>query len=217
MSAFRLPASGSRLWVKFCGITRQEDLDCAVECGVDAVGLMLYPPSKRALSVDQAAALAARLPAEVASVIVVVDPEPDELARLLDTIMPDMVQFHGDEPPGVCGRLDRPYLKAVRMRDDVDVAASGSRYPGAAALLLDTYRDSSPGGTGEAFDWTRVPSDPAVSVVLAGGLTPENVARAVHQAQPHGVDVSGGIETAAGIKDPKKMQRFIEEVNRGRN
>jgi phosphoribosylanthranilate isomerase len=217
---FLLPANRSSLYcmhrtrVKICGITRSEDALGAVAAGADAIGLVFYSASPRAVSVEQAAAICATLGPLVAAVGLFVDAVPEQVHAVLQRVPLTLLQFHGDESPAYCAQFQRPYLKAVRMRGDVDIAAALARYPQAQGLLLDTYRAGVPGGTGEAFDWRRVPPAIAPRIVLAGGLNPANVTAAIRQARPGGVDVSGGVESAPGIKDNARIEAFLAAVRR---
>ncbi|XKE47509.1 phosphoribosylanthranilate isomerase [Halomonas organivorans] len=201
-----------RTRVKFCGMTRPEDVDAAVSAGADALGFVLWPGSKRAVDLSQLAALCERVPAFVTRVGLFVDPEPACVARASEHL--DLLQFHGEEPPAFCDAAPRPWIKALRMRDGLDLAAAADAYQGARGLLLDAYRPGVPGGTGETFDWTRIPAALAKPVILAGGLTPANVAQAIETVRPFAVDVSGGIEAAPGRKDTRRMADFLREVRR---
>lgn len=195
--------------IKICGITRVEDALVAAEAGADAIGLVFYPPSPRAVSVDQARRIIAALPPFVTTVGLFVNAGRDELNRILDAVPLDLLQFHGDESPAECEGYGRRYLKALRVQPGDDVLAGMARYPGAAGILLDTFVAGVPGGTGETFDWTRVPARSGRPLVLAGGLTAENVRVAIAQARPYAVDVSGGVECSKGIKDAQKVRAFI--------
>lgn len=204
-----------RTRVKICGITRPQDALAAAQAGADAIGLVFYPASPRAVEIDQAGEIVEALPPFVTTVGLFVDAGEAEIRRILEVIPLDLLQFHGDETPDACRRYGRPYLKALRMREQADVIATAKHYHDAAGLLLDTYKAGQPGGTGERFDWRRIPATLPKPIVLAGGLTPENVAEAVLMARPYGVDVSGGVEAQKGIKDVYKIQSFIAEVERG--
>ncbi|MCU0766800.1 MAG: phosphoribosylanthranilate isomerase [Gammaproteobacteria bacterium] len=204
-----------RTRVKICGITARQDARDAVDLGADALGLVFYPPSPRCVTVEQARAIVDGLPPFVTVVGLFVNAERAQIATVLAGCRIDLLQFHGQECPDYCAGHGRPYLKAVRMREGVDLAAERSRYATAGALLLDTYQPGVPGGTGEAFDWTRVPAALAGEVVLAGGLTPDNVTAAVRQVRPYAVDVSGGVERAKGRKDRDMMAAFMRGVALG--
>jgi phosphoribosylanthranilate isomerase len=202
----------SAVRIKICGITRIEDALAAVAAGADAIGLVFYAKSPRAVTPAQAKAIVAALPPFVTSVGLFVDMPRAELKQLLAEVPLDLLQFHGDESPEDCAGHGRPFIKALRVKPGDDVAAAIARYPEAAGILLDTYVPGTPGGTGEAFDWSLVPRDAAKPVVLAGGLTPDNVGDAVRQVRPYAVDVSGGVEASKGIKDAAKIKAFIQRA-----
>jgi phosphoribosylanthranilate isomerase len=201
-----------RTRVKICGITRPEDAAHAALCGADAVGLVFYPASPRAVDVAQARAVVEALPPFVTVVALFVDPAPATVREVLAALPVGLLQFHGDEPPEACEGYGRPYLKAVPMREGVDLAGQARRYASAAGLLLDSYRVGLKGGTGVTFDWSRIPADLGKPLILAGGLTPENVGEAVRRVRPYAVDVSGGVEAAKGVKDPERVAAFIRGV-----
>ena len=206
-----------RTRVKICGITRPQDALAAVQCGADAIGLVFYAPSPRAVTISQAAAVLAALPPFVTSVGLFVDAAEEEIRTVLSHLPLDVLQFHGDERPEDCQRYPRPYIKALRMQAGVDIAAQARRYAGACGILLDTYRAGVPGGTGEIFDWHKVPAELPQPLILAGGLNADNVAQAIGQVRPYAVDVSGGVEAQKGIKDTAKIKAFIHNVESGRN
>ncbi len=206
-----------RVRIKICGITRLEDAQAAVDLGVDALGFVFWPQSPRFIAPERAAAIIRRLPPFVTAVGLFVDPADADVAAALDAGC-DLLQFHGDESPGQCveqsARHHRPWIKALRVNAATDLRAAAQRYVGARALLLDTFVDGVPGGTGSRFDWTLIPRDLALPVVLAGGLTPANVGDAIRMVRPFAVDVSGGVEAAKGIKDRARMAAFIEGARR---
>ncbi|WP_106477741.1 phosphoribosylanthranilate isomerase [Phytohalomonas tamaricis] len=199
-----------RTRVKICGLTRAEDVDAAVRAGADALGFVLWPGSRRALDLDTLKVLSARVPAFVTRVGLFVDQDAETIASCTPFL--DMLQFHGDEPPEECQSYGRPWMKAVRMRDNIDLHAEAERYRGAQGVLLDAFKPGVPGGTGETFDWSRIPAGLAKPVILAGGLTPDNVAEAIVTVKPFAVDVSGGVETTIGVKDHAKIETFIRNV-----
>jgi len=203
-----------RTRVKICGITRSEDAAAAAALGADAIGLVFYDGSPRRVEIGRAAEIAADLPLFVQAVGLFVDAGAAEIAAVLGQVRVDILQFHGDEPPADCRRFGLPYIKAVRMRPGIDVRAEAERYHDARALLLDAYRPGVAGGTGMTFPWSEVPARPGVHILLAGGLTPDNVAQAIRAVRPYGVDVSGGVEAAKGIKDAARMAAFFEAVRR---
>lgn len=203
-----------RTRVKICGITRVEDALAAAEAGADAIGLVFYARSPRAVGIEQARAIVAALPPFVSVVGLFVDARPEAVRAVLDALPIDLLQFHGDECGADCGGFGRPYLKAIKMRADVDVAAYARAYPDAAGFLLDAHQEGVAGGTGQRFDWTQVPRDFDRPLILAGGLEPGNVAEAIRRVRPYGVDVSSGVERSKGIKDAAKISAFLKEVQR---
>ncbi len=202
-----------RTRVKICGITRPEDALHAANLGADAIGLVFYPRSPRAVELPRARAIVDVLPPFVSVVALFVEPRPALVREVIEGLPVDLLQFHGNERAEDCALFGHPYVKAVAMREDIELGQLFEHYASARALLLDTYRPGVPGGTGVVFDWTRVPRDPPKPVILAGGLEPGNVADAVRRVRPYAVDVSGGVEAAKGVKDPEKVAAFIREVN----
>ena len=207
-------SAGLRTRVKICGITRVEDGAAACAAGADAIGLVFFPPSPRAVDIEQAISIRRALPPFVTVVGLFVNATEETVVETAERVHLDLLQFHGDESPAQCALFDRPYMKAVHVNDDVDLRAASRRYADAKALVLDTQDDKLWGGSGRTFDWDVVPPDLPLPVVLAGGLTPNNVADAVRRLRPYGVDVSGGVEQAPGIKDAARIIKFIEEVDR---
>ena len=206
---------GTRTRVKICGITRPQDALAAATLGADAIGLVFWPRSPRAVSVAQARALVDGLPPFVTTVGLFVDATPDELDAVLAEVPLDLLQFHGDESPELCRHTGRPYLKAVRMRPGVDLEQVTVNYADAAGLLVDAYVAGVPGGTGATFDWDALPSATGLPLVLAGGLDAANVAAAIRRVRPWAVDVSGGVEASKGIKDAAQMAAFMQGVKDG--
>ncbi len=204
-----------RTRVKICGLTREQDVTAAVALGVDAIGLVFYAPSPRAVDPRQAARLVSLVPAFVTVVGLFVDPSADEVHRVLEHVPLGALQFHGHEPPEDCALFRRPWIKAIAVRDGIDLDHEAARYAGASSLLLDTFDPALAGGTGRRFDWGRVPPELAPRIVLAGGLDAGNVAEAIVRVRPHAVDVSGGVESAKGIKDQVKMSQFMQGVRDG--
>ncbi len=201
-----------RTRVKICGITRVDDARAAAAAGADAIGLVFDPNSPRVVSLEQARALAAAVPPFVTVVGLFVDAAPDYVREVLQHVPLALLQFHGAESPDACRAYGRPYLKAIRMRDDVDLHAEENRYRDAAGLLLDAFDAQLPGGSGRAFDWMRIPARRERPLVLAGGLTPENVGEAIRRVRPDAVDVSSGVEAAKGVKDHRKIAAFMQAV-----
>ena len=202
----------TRTRVKICGITRPEDAVAAARLGADAIGLVFYPRSPRAVTPAQARAVLDVLPPFVTSVGLFVDEAPEQIEAVLREVPLDLLQFHGDESPEACARFGRPWIKALRMRAEIDLPCEAERYGEARALLLDAYHPSAPGGTGEVFDWGRIPHDLPLPIILAGGLGPDNVGRAIAEVSPYAVDVSSGVEAAKGIKDRDRMTALMREV-----
>jgi phosphoribosylanthranilate isomerase len=197
--------------IKICGLTRNQDVQVAVAEGADALGFVLYAPSPRAVTAEQAASLIIHAPAFVTTVALLVNESAEEIYRALDVCSFDLLQFHGDESPEFCRQFNRPYMKAIRVRSAEDIHRAVQQYPDTKALLLDAYVENLPGGTGQAFDWRLIP-ELSIPWVLAGGLNANNVADAVNQVKPFAVDVSGGVEASKGIKDVQKIKDFISEV-----
>lgn len=203
-----------RVRVKICGITRPEDAVQAALLGADAIGLVFYPASPRAVTVTAAAQIVAALPAFVSVTALFVNAEHTTVTRVLSELGIDMLQFHGDEEAAFCRSFNKPYIKAVPMREDADLTIMCKKYHDARALLVDTFSPHMPGGTGNVFDWSRIPTRLSKPIILAGGLHAGNVAAAIDRVKPYAVDVSGGVEKDKGIKDAAKMAQFIQEVNR---
>ena len=197
---------------KICGITRTEDALAAARLGADAIGLVFYAGSKRHVDVAAAQTIVAALPPLVSVVGLFVNAGAAEVQAVLEQVPLDVLQFHGDEGDAFCRQFARPYLKAVRVRSADDIQAACARFPGARALLFDAYHPQAYGGTGHSFDWTLLPSALPKPWVLAGGLTPDNVAEAIAVSGAAAVDVSGGVENAPGIKDAGKMAAFLQAV-----
>lgn len=199
---------------KICGITRIEDALLAVAAGADALGFVFYAKSPRAVTVEQARRIIAALPPFVTTVGLFVDASRSELNATLAAVPLDLLQFHGDETPADCAGYSRPYIKALRVKPGDDITQLAAPYEQAAGILLDTFVPGVPGGTGAAFDWSLVPHDLSKPVILAGGLTAQNVFAAIEQVRPYAVDVSGGVEASKGIKDAEKVEAFLREVSR---
>ncbi len=204
----------TRTRIKFCGITRMQDAQAAAALGVDAIGLVLTRKSPRFVDVARAREIRRSLPPFVAAVALFMDDEPAWIAQAIDAIAPDLLQFHGAETAADCVRYGRRYLKAMPMGDGEDVHDRVAAHPAATGFLLDGHVTGEQGGRGKPFDWSRVPTTLQRPVLLAGGLTCDNVASAICAARPYAVDVSSGIESVPGVKDPDKMRRFVEEVQR---
>ncbi len=213
------PSRPVRTRVKICGLTRAADVRAAVDAGADAIGLVFHPASPRAVDLEQARNLCAELPPFVTAVGLFVDPPAERVAQVLKQVPLELLQFHGDEPADFCARFGRRWIKAIRMRPGLDPLDAVRPYlggrEGASGVLLDAFDPVLAGGTGQSFEWGRIPPDLAPRIVLAGGLTSANVAEAIRQVRPFGVDVSGGVESAKGIKDRAKISAFMQGVRDG--
>lgn len=198
--------------IKICGITRSEDGLACAHAGVDAIGLVFYPPSPRHVAAAQAAMIARALPPFITTVGLFVNPAAEQVEAVLKEVHLDVLQFHGDEPPEFCAGFGVPYLKAIRVKAGVDLVQCAIRYREAQGLLLDAYVEGTPGGTGQSFDWDMIPAELPLPVILSGGLEPANVADAVRRVRPWAVDVSSGVEASKGIKDTAKIAAFIKGV-----
>ena len=207
-----------RTRIKFCGITGAADIETAASLAVDAIGLVFYPPSSRALSIEQAQELSAVVPPFMTRVALFLDPLAAEVDAVIAAIQPDLLQFHGAESAEFCRSFGRPYIKALALGGDpVDELDQSLRqqlnaHSTAQGFLADSHAPGTAGGTGAAFDWGRIPSDIKRRVILAGGLRPDNVAAAIKAVRPYAVDVSSGVESAPGIKGADKMREFVEQV-----
>ena len=218
---------GRRTRIKICGMTREQDVDAAVEAGADAVGFIMYPPSARYVSAERAAELARRLPPFVMPVLLFVNEDTAKIQAACARVAAAVVQFHGDETPQQCldatGNGARPFLRAARIPLDeaqaFDLVNFASRYSSAQAILLDAHVEGY-GGGGKAFNWSRLPANVSAHLVLSGGLTPANVGDGIVQVRPRcrslAVDVSSGVELDGpgnkGVKDPEKIHRFVAAV-----
>ena len=200
----------ARTRIKFCGITRLEDLKIAIDLGVDAIGLVFCPSSPRAIDVQQACVLIDHCPPFITSVGLFMNQDASTIKPLIEKVPVDMLQFHGDESEQFCASFGLPYLKSIAM-GGVGQAVSGSDYRSASALLLDSNELGQPGGSGEQFNWGNIPAMTR-PFILAGGLHPKNVRNAITQVHPYAVDVSSGIEEDKGIKDINKMKEFVSSV-----
>lgn len=202
----------SRVRIKICGITRPEDAIYAAELGTDAIGLIFYPGSPRCMDIARATIIIAALPPLVSKVGLFVNQDEDEIRSVLENLPLDYLQFHGNESPAECSKYNKPYIKSVAMQAGVDLAAEVGKYQSASCLLLDTHVAGMSGGTGQPFDWSRIPSALDKPIILAGGLTANNVKTAITTVRPYGVDVSSGVERLPGVKDPEKLTAFMRAV-----
>ncbi len=204
-----------RTRVKICGFTQVQDAVDAANLGVDAIGLVFYPPSPRHVSVESAIEIVSALPAFVTVVALFVDEQESQIREVLSKIAIDCIQFHGDESADECRLYNKPYMKAVRMKPELDVLAIAKEFNDASALLLDAYHPSIRGGSGSKFDWDLIPNNCSLPVILAGGLQVENAKQAVQTVKPYALDVSSGVESSKGIKDVAKMAAFIQAIKEG--
>jgi phosphoribosylanthranilate isomerase len=198
--------------VKICGITRLEDALVAAGEGAHAIGLVFYRPSPRYIEPDAAAAIVRALPPFVTPVGLFVDAHEEQVRSIASRSGVRLLQFHGSESPAFCARFDLPYMKAVRVRAEVDLLQYANAFRSAKALLLDAFQEGLHGGTGAVFDWNLIPPELPLPVVLSGGLTPGNVGEAIRRVRPYAVDVSSGVEAAKGVKDAQKIAAFIKGV-----
>lgn len=205
-----------RTRIKFCGLTRAEDLAEACALGVDAIGFVFAERSKRRVSVQAAAALRLTLQPFVDTVALFMDNDVDTVRDSIATVRPTWLQFHGSEDDAFCAGFDLPYLKAIAMGGNagIDAASLQRDYPRAAGFLFDSNASGQAGGSGHTFDWSRIPADCPRPYLLAGGLHPDNVFEAIRATGCWGVDVSSGIESAPGVKNHERMRRFVAEVRR---
>src|SRR3989344_5429545 len=197
-----------RTRVKICGITRIEDAIAAAQAGADAIGFVFDPKSPRHLSPDQAVKITRALPPFITIVGLFVNAAPDVIESILHRVPLDLMQFHGHETPDQCRRYHRSYIKAVPMQANANLHEQARLYGDATGLLLDAHDAQVAGGSGQTFDWDRVPSNMDKPLILAGGLTPDNVGEAIRRVHPYAVDVSSGVELTKGIKDAKKISAF---------
>jgi phosphoribosylanthranilate isomerase len=200
-----------RTRIKICGLTREADIDEALAAGADAIGFVLYPKSPRAVTLERAAELAARLPPFVTPVLLVVNASPHELLQATERLPQALIQFHGDETPEQCEAIGRPYIRAARMAPGFDLLSFARDFHSAQALLLDAHVEGY-GGSGKAFDWSQIPPSVPLPVVLSGGLNPANVTDGVLSVRPWAVDVSSGVEVSKGVKSGPLMRRFCKAV-----
>lgn len=205
----------SRVRTKICGITRLEDALQAVALGADALGFVFYRPSPRFIEAADAQRIIAQLPSFVTVVGLFMDADPRFVQDVVKATQLDLLQFHGQESPEYCRQFHKPYIKAVPMKEAIDIVEYCNRFADSRGVLLDSTKFGVAGGTGETFDWRTIPNLQH-PVIMAGGITPANVQRAIAESQCYGVDVSSGVEVAPGKKDSVKMQQFIDAVNTNR-
>ena len=200
--------------MKICGLRDAETARSIAALGADAIGLVFYPPSPRYVSVDQALEIVAALPAFVLSVGLFVNEPATVVSSVLEKVPLDLLQFHGDEDLAYCSQFGRPFIKALRVKPDINLLEYAQQFvsPLCRGLLLDAWVDGVPGGTGESLDWKTLPSEWPLPLILSGGLHPENVANAISQVRPWAVDVSSGVESSKGVKDLQRVDAFIRAV-----
>ena len=201
-----------RYRIKICGLTDPGQGLVVASAGADAIGLVFYPRSRRAVTVEMAAAIAEVLPPFVATVGLFVDPSYRDVERVLDGCRLDFLQFHGAENAGFCDGFGIPYLKALAMADGADPRPMMDAHPRARGFLLDSHGTGKMGGSGKAFDWKAIPGPLQRPWLLAGGLDAANVGQALSLTHPFGVDVSSGVESAPGQKDPRMVRDFVDAV-----
>ena len=204
-----------RTRVKICGFTRVDEAVYAARLGVDAIGLVFYPPSPRHVEIEQAVRIVKALPAFTSVVALFVDEQEARIREVLAQVAIDCIQFHGEESAEACRIYGKRYIKAVRMKNTIDISALALHYHDAAGLLLDAYHPDAKGGTGSQFDWDLIPKHCSLPIILAGGLDATNAKQAVATVKPYALDVSSGVEASKGIKDSLKMAAFIKQVNEG--
>ena len=198
--------------IKICGLKRVQDALYAARNGAHAIGIVLYPESPRFVNYRQARQIVNALPAFVTPVALMVDPSQTEVEKIIEEVRPALLQFHGDESPEFCSSFSVPYIKAVRVRPEVDLLQYARLHAGAKGLLLDAFVDGTQGGTGATFDWALIPNESPLPLILAGGLNSHNVTDAIRRVRPWAVDVSSGVESEKGIKDAAMIAAFIRGV-----
>lgn len=202
-----------RVRIKICGMTRAEDAQLASDLGTDAVGLIFYPKSPRTANISDAAKIIASIAPFCKSVAVVVNPTVELVEKILNAAPFDMLQFHGNEEPKFCEQFGMPYVKALRMSDEVDVQNEADKYSSASGVLLDTYVPGVVGGTGETFDWSRTKPINAHRLILAGGLDQQTLSQAVHESGVTSLDLASSVERVPGIKDQQKLRAVFDALN----
>jgi len=198
--------------VKICGITSIEQALMVQQAGADALGLVIYSKSPRYVSIEQAAEIRAVIKPPTVVVALLVNAEAAFVEQVIKQVQPDLLQFHGDETPAFCQQFNFPFIRAIRMREGLDLNAEIGAYNAKGGFLFDAWSDKHYGGTGHQFDWSRLPQQRDFKLILAGGLRPDNISQAVVDVKPHMVDVSGGVESSAGVKDQQKVTSFITQA-----
>lgn len=200
--------------VKICGITSPEQALMAQQSGADAIGLVIYEKSPRYVDIEQAANIRAVIGQSTLAIALLVNPSESLVEQVISEVKPDYIQFHGDETAEFCHQFNVPFIRAVRMREGLDIEAEVAAYKAEGGFLFDAWNDDLYGGTGHSFDWSRLPDSADYKLILAGGLNPSNVAQAVSITNPYMVDVSGGVEASPGVKDPVKVKAFITQAKK---
>ena len=195
--------------VKICGISSPEQALMAQQAGADALGIVIYSKSSRYVDIRRAAEIRAVIGPETLTVVLLVNADKATVKQVIDEVKPDLLQFHGDETPAFCQQFRFPFIRAIRMREGLDLDAEVAVYHAEGGFLFDAWSDDQYGGTGHQFDWSRLPENRDYKLILAGGLRPDNVIDAVTQVRPYMVDVSGGVESSPGIKDKQKVADFV--------
>lgn len=203
--------SQPRIRVKICGITNSADAKKSVLCGADAIGFVFYPPSPRYISPQRALEIVATIPPFITTIGLFVNTEPNDIKAILDLVPLAMLQFHGNETPKFCAQWGKPYIKSFYPQKGKDIVSQIDSYQSACGVLFDSYLTDTPGGTGQTFDWSCIPQIKK-PVILAGGLTPKNLAMAIRKVHPYALDVSSSLEKTPGIKDSKKIFSFMEAL-----
>jgi len=204
-----------RTRIKICGITRLQDAMHVARLGADSIGLVFYPRSPRIIDIETAVSIRNALPPFVTVTALFLNETQGWMAQVVDRVKPDCLQFHGEESLATCEQWQRPYIKSIPMGSVSDAETYAAGYPSAQGFLLDSNVAGRRGGSGDTFDWSKIPSSFGSPILLAGGLNPGNVAEAITQVKPWGVDVSSGVESAKGIKDNELINQFFREVKRG--
>jgi len=198
--------------VKICGITSSQQAEMVQQAGADALGLVIYEKSPRYVDVARAAEIRSSIKSPALAVALLVNPSETLVNQVIEQVKPDLIQFHGDESPAFCHQFNYPFIRAIRMSQQLDINAEVAAYKAQGGFLFDAWRKDLYGGTGHSFDWSRLPSVRDYRLILAGGLTADNVANAVAQVKPYMVDVSGGVESAPGVKDQALVEAFVRRA-----
>ena len=206
--------TSERTRIKICGLRDPDHVRIAADAGADAIGVVFYKPSPRYVTPDEAASVAAAVPPYVTAVGLFVNEPADSVKAILARVPLGLLQFQGEEGPEYCASFGMPFVRAVAMEPGTDLVELAHRFSRARALLLDAHVPGVPGGTGSTFDWSRIPPNLPIPVILSGGLTAQNVGQAVREVRPWAVDVSSGVERGRGVKDPGKIVEFIRSVRR---